>query len=124
MKNREIFNNRYSEKESQLEIINLIESSSNQTPTVEVPINSDTAFPGGLLLFTLSLLLLAWVLALLNRLNFKNSLSNRLNLIKHHHEIPCSSCQYFNQNFYLKCAVNPSKALSEEAINCPDYCSK
>ncbi len=39
------------------------------------------------------------------------------------HQIPCSSCQFFTDSSYLKCPVHPSTALTEEAINCPDYFS-
>ena len=35
--------------------------------------------------------------------------------------IPCRECQFFHHNAYLKCAVNPSKVLQLEAIECKDY---
>lgn len=37
------------------------------------------------------------------------------------HSIPCANCQFFTNTHYLKCPVHPSEALSQEAINCPDY---
>jgi len=40
---------------------------------------------------------------------------------KHLQQHPCKSCQFFNNNSYLKCAVNPTTALTEEALNCSDY---
>ncbi|WP_416670307.1 hypothetical protein [Egbenema bharatensis] len=40
------------------------------------------------------------------------------------HQIPCSKCQFFTNSHYLKCPVHPSRALTEEAINCPDYFSQ
>ena len=36
-------------------------------------------------------------------------------------KIPCAYCRYFQKNPYLKCAVNPSKVLTSEAINCLDF---
>lgn len=39
-------------------------------------------------------------------------------------KIPCSNCIYFQNNPYVKCAVNPCKALKEEAVNCSDYQEK
>jgi hypothetical protein len=39
-------------------------------------------------------------------------------------QVPCKKCRYFNNNHFLKCAVNPSIALTEEALFCPDYCPK
>lgn len=40
------------------------------------------------------------------------------------HQIPCSTCQYFTNDYRLKCPVYPLKANTEEAINCQDYCLK
>jgi len=39
-------------------------------------------------------------------------------------KIPCSNCIYFQNNPYLKCAVNPCKAFKDEAVNCSDYQEK
>lgn len=39
------------------------------------------------------------------------------------HQIPCSNCLFFTDSYYLKCPVHPHSALTEEAINCPDYFS-
>lgn len=36
--------------------------------------------------------------------------------------IPCPGCQFFSNNYYLKCAVRPSTAMTCSAINCSDYC--
>ncbi|HLO85145.1 MAG TPA: hypothetical protein VK203_09060 [Nostocaceae cyanobacterium] len=37
------------------------------------------------------------------------------------HKIPCPNCQFFTNNYRLKCTVHPSTANTEEAINCCDY---
>lgn len=41
--------------------------------------------------------------------------------VKRLHQIPCAGCVYFSEDYALKCAVRPSDALSEAAINCPDF---
>ncbi|MEH2294583.1 hypothetical protein [Nostoc sp.] len=41
--------------------------------------------------------------------------------IKHFQQHPCKNCQFFNNNHYLKCAVNPANVLTKEALNCSDY---
>lgn len=41
--------------------------------------------------------------------------------INHRQQIPCSNCQFFSNNHYLKCAVHPSTVLTEQALNCADY---
>jgi hypothetical protein len=38
--------------------------------------------------------------------------------------IQCKNCQFYSPNFYLHCAVHPSRVLKLDAIECPDYCPK
>jgi len=38
-------------------------------------------------------------------------------------QIPCSHCQFFTNDYRLKCTIHPSVANSEQAINCRDYCA-
>jgi len=44
--------------------------------------------------------------------------------LKHLQQHPCKKCQFFNNNHYLKCAVQPAIALTQEALNCSDYSPK
>jgi hypothetical protein len=37
------------------------------------------------------------------------------------HKVPCKNCRFFTNNHYLWCTVNPSIALTKEAVNCSDY---
>ncbi|MDM9383145.1 hypothetical protein QUB80_20845 [Chlorogloeopsis sp. ULAP01] len=39
-------------------------------------------------------------------------------------KVPCKTCHYFSNNYHLHCAVQPSIVLTEEAMNCSDYCPK
>lgn len=41
--------------------------------------------------------------------------------VKQLHQIPCSSCTFCTGDYRLKCTVRPAEALSELAIDCPDY---
>ncbi|MDZ8031922.1 MAG: hypothetical protein RMY64_19330 [Nostoc sp. DedQUE08] len=36
----------------------------------------------------------------------------------------CKKCQFFNNNYFLKCAVHPTTALTKQALNCSDYSPK
>ena len=36
-------------------------------------------------------------------------------------KLPCRNCQYFNSNYYIKCAVNPNSVLTDRAADCRDY---
>jgi hypothetical protein len=40
------------------------------------------------------------------------------------HQVPCAGCQYFTDDYRLKCTIHPSLANTEEAINCIDYQAK
>ncbi|MGI0483234.1 hypothetical protein ACN4EE_20945 [Geminocystis sp. CENA526] len=40
------------------------------------------------------------------------------------HKIPCSECQYFTNNYHLKCTLQPRIANTELAIECPDFVIK
>jgi hypothetical protein len=44
--------------------------------------------------------------------------------LKKLHQVPCSRCAFFTGDYRLKCTVNPSIAMSEEAIDCRDFESK
>lgn len=41
--------------------------------------------------------------------------------LKRLHQIPCDRCAYFTGEQCLKCAVHPTKAFTEDAIECLDY---
>lgn len=44
--------------------------------------------------------------------------------VKRLHRLPCRNCQFFTNNAYLKCAVNPTLVLTEKAFDCSDYSPK
>ena len=37
------------------------------------------------------------------------------------HQIPCHKCTYFTGDYRLKCTVNPTDAMLEQAIGCRDF---
>ena len=37
------------------------------------------------------------------------------------HQIPCSKCDFFTNDYRLKCTVRPVAACTESAINCLDF---
>lgn len=36
--------------------------------------------------------------------------------------IRCSRCRYFNNNHLLNCALHPVTVMTEQAVDCQDYC--
>lgn len=39
----------------------------------------------------------------------------------HSHVLPCQSCRFYTHHPYLKCAVRPDIAMTDQAIDCSDY---
>ncbi|WP_353933104.1 hypothetical protein WJM97_04240 [Okeanomitos corallinicola TIOX110] len=63
----------------------------------------------------------AWSMIILVFLNLWIVTKNTVKTAKKMHQIPCHKCQFFTNNYRLKCTVNPYIANTEEAINCKDY---
>ncbi|MBD2663795.1 hypothetical protein B6N60_01310 [Richelia sinica FACHB-800] len=66
-----------------------------------------------------------WVFVLLFMRKFRHNFDDKMILkVRSLQKVPCKNCQFFCNNNYLKCAVNPHIVLTEEAINCPEYSPK
>ena len=63
----------------------------------------------------------AWTVSILVVLNLWAAARDSVTTAKQMHQIPCTGCQFFTDNYRLKCTVRPSIANTEEAINCSDY---
>ncbi|MDY7024079.1 MAG: hypothetical protein SWJ54_22480, partial [Cyanobacteriota bacterium] len=61
------------------------------------------------------------IVVLIKQLQARKLIRSQLSWQKSCQKIPCNSCQYFNNNIYMKCAVQPTLVLSEKAKDCPDY---
>jgi len=64
---------------------------------------------------------LAWGMVGLLVWNMGSAIAYSIRTSKRMHQIPCSHCQYFTNDYHLKCSVRPDIALSEQAINCGDF---
>ncbi|MEH2111709.1 hypothetical protein [Nostoc sp.] len=63
----------------------------------------------------------AWTVIVLVVLSLCAAARDSLTTAKQMHQIPCTGCQFFTDNYRLKCTVRPSIANTEEAIDCSDY---
>ncbi|HBB33557.1 MAG TPA: hypothetical protein DDZ80_31460 [Cyanobacteria bacterium UBA8803] len=77
-----------------------------------------------MLLLPIGCLVLSCLFLLMLRLDVRKARPNKLTFIKDFKKVSCSRCKFFDSNPYIKCAVHPSKVLSAEARDCPDYCPK
>jgi hypothetical protein len=66
-------------------------------------------------------LVCAWIFVAMLFLTLKNAVSAVADRAKQMHQIPCTNCQFFNNDYRLKCSVNPHIANTENAIDCCDY---
>lgn len=64
---------------------------------------------------------LAWAIVILTCWNVVVALRDGVSRVQQMHQIPCAHCRFFTGDYHLKCPVRPTIALSEEAIDCPDY---
>lgn len=63
----------------------------------------------------------AWSLIILLGWSMWSAAKDGIATAQQMHQIPCSGCQYFTDDYRLKCTVNPTMANTEEAIECMDY---
>lgn len=63
----------------------------------------------------------AWVLIASVAWTLGRAMREGLAQAKQMHQIPCAHCQFFTNDYRLKCTVHPQYANSERAIDCRDY---
>ncbi|MEL4896448.1 hypothetical protein [Crocosphaera sp. Alani8] len=66
-------------------------------------------------------MMVAWGLILILVSSLVEMILNIIKEAKKMHKIPCNCCQYFTNDYRLKCTVNPFQVSTEAAINCRDY---
>ncbi|HLO89288.1 MAG TPA: hypothetical protein VK203_30370 [Nostocaceae cyanobacterium] len=65
---------------------------------------------------------LIWAIFLLILQKIRSNLDDKVVLtINGLQKVPCKNCQFFANNHYLKCAVQPHLVMTEEAVNCSEY---
>jgi hypothetical protein len=63
----------------------------------------------------------AWGLVFLLFSSIGGAVTDSVRRAQRMHQIPCANCVFFTGDYHLKCPVHPRIALSEDAIDCPDY---
>ncbi len=63
----------------------------------------------------------AWAFMGLLGWNLWSAMRDGVSQAQQMHRVPCSECRFFTGDYHLKCTVHPNRALSEEAIDCPDF---
>lgn len=75
-----------------------------------------------MILLTIVCFAIAWLFILTLASTVYSAVKDTTARAKKMHQIPCSNCQFFTNNYRLKCTVQPMVANTEEAISCKDYC--
>ena len=81
-------------------------------------VSSDSIMLGGIVGFVVCWVAIFLMLSKRVRLARKEIAIN----IKSLEKIPCKNCKFYSNDPHLKCAVNPATVLTEQAIDCSDYC--
>ncbi|MBD2313579.1 hypothetical protein H6G20_18065 [Desertifilum sp. FACHB-1129] len=63
----------------------------------------------------------AWTLIGLIAWSLWSAIQDGVAKAKQMHQIPCTGCQFFTNDYRLKCTVHPDIANSEQAIDCTDF---
>lgn len=100
--------------------IELVKAEPEVTPSHGTK-QQQTAVPDGILFWLPLSLMTFWMIVAFRLSNVWKVTQHRLTTAKILSQVPCKKCQYFKNNPYLKCAIHPTTALTEEAINCSDY---
>ncbi|MBD2447086.1 hypothetical protein H6G76_07885 [Nostoc sp. FACHB-152] len=70
-------------------------------------------------------LLSSWIIFFLVLRKVRTFLDNKMVFtVKTVHQVPCKNCRFYSNNHYLKCAVQPSIVMTDEAKNCSEYSPK
>jgi len=64
---------------------------------------------------------IAWTMIIMVFLNLWTATKETVKIAQEMHKIPCHNCQFFTNNYRLKCTVNPHIASTAAAIGCKDH---
>lgn len=77
--------------------------------------------PDGAILLIPIFSLIVWLIVASKLTGAWKEARDRIVTFNHLKPVPCRNCRFFVNNHYLKCAVQPSIALTQQALNCSDY---
>ncbi|AFY49104.1 hypothetical protein Nos7524_3307 [Nostoc sp. PCC 7524] len=63
----------------------------------------------------------AWAIMILLLWSIWRTLKKGISFLWRLHQVPCHNCEFFTNDYRLKCTVHPKKACSEQAIECIDF---
>ncbi|MBE9007268.1 hypothetical protein IQ259_19900 [Fortiea sp. LEGE XX443] len=70
-------------------------------------------------------LLFSWMIFFLLLRKIHSFIENKMVFnVKNSHQVPCKNCRFYCNNHYLKCAVQPSIVMTDEAKNCSEFSPK
>ncbi|MHC5746902.1 MAG: hypothetical protein ACYTXT_34465 [Nostoc sp.] len=72
-------------------------------------------------MLTIFCALSAWAITILLLWSIGITLKKGISFLWELHQVPCHNCQYFTNDYRLKCTVHPKKACSEQAVGCIDF---
>lgn len=92
------------------------ELKTKQSPTnnIDIPEIAISLTPVGLVF--------SWVIFFIILRKIRSVLEDKIiTSVKGSHQLPCKKCKFYASNHFLKCAVNPSVVMTDNAKDCSDY---
>jgi hypothetical protein len=112
-------------------LLKKVAESQNLSQATHSEIKEDQMSPDNLDISDLALtlspiaLLFSWIIFFLLLQRIRTILDNKMVFtVKGLHKVPCKNCRFYSNNHYLKCAVQPSIVMTEEAKDCSEYSPK
>jgi hypothetical protein len=73
------------------------------------------------MLTTLFCAFCAWVVLILSLVSIWITLKKGVIHVTRLHQVPCHNCDFFTNDYRLKCTLHPTIACTEDAIACRDF---
>lgn len=78
-----------------------------------IPVSQAVLPPIFAILLGSGLISLAWSMV--------KTVKQGINYLRKLHQVPCDRCTFHTGSYLLKCTVHPSRAFTEESIDCLDF---
>jgi len=83
--------------------------------------SAKTTMPDSTILLIPIFSLMVWLIVASKLTGVWKEARDRISSFNQVEPMPCRNCQFFANNHYLKCAVQPSIVLTSQALKCSDY---
>lgn len=100
-----------------VQIASTAANSATTQPSSEQPV------PQGETFLTFSVMIVTGLVVFFGRSLLKSP-RKKVRVNRRRPPLPCESCRFRGDTVHLRCAVHPYRAMTKDALDCPDYWAK